>query len=190
MQTLDFSSCNKKAIWYNMQESPDFLMKAIMCGLDLYSSVTFSVTSFIVNGIEYIDIPYSSETLTKTNLNWVQADNNVVSGCTGTTTGWTYTNFVDFLNYVFDSVGLDYTAILSYKEINLDVPTSKSKNGFYITFPKNDVFALKTDSSAAFFFDLTYKNDGLYYLFIPFPYNYNFKDKDIDYDCEKNIVIE
>lgn len=180
VQDLDFSTCNKKATWYNMQESPDYMM-FIRC---LYGSTTivFTIDSFVINGIEQITTPLSASVNTLT-ANWIPANNNIVSACTGTTTGWTYTDFVDFLNETFWNLGVDYRAQISTVEVNV---VSHSNNGFYLIYPENDVFSLTTSSNSGTIIPLTYSNGA-----VNSSYNTYYKATDnVNYDCETNTITE
>jgi hypothetical protein len=96
-QTIDFSTCNRTARWYNMQESPEYLMGLMFGFYPGPQTIDFTIKSLMVNGTEYVATPLSASVNTMT-ANWVRADNNIVYNLTGSTTGWTYTDFVDFLN--------------------------------------------------------------------------------------------
>lgn len=185
-QTLDFNTCNKKARWYNMQESPEYLMR-LMCGI-YPGPTTFTITveSLIVNGKEYINTPLST-TINVNTANWVRANNDIVYNCTGSTTGWTYTDFVDILNYTFASNGLNYEARVSYEAIYL--PSCKSIAGFYIIYPENDTFSIRTSSNSGFPVPLTYYNDRLEGAYVTLGYFQTTTDY-FTYDCETNIITE
>lgn len=140
-ETVELSAC-----WYNMLESPDFLRNSFCGGFygPPITGLTFSGTSMIVNSTEYISTPYV-EDVTTSNINWVAANNNVMSGCTGPT-GYTYTNFVDFLNNMFSTLGLtNYSAQLSYTSVTANFP-SNSVAGFYIIHPSTDTFSMELNS--------------------------------------------
>jgi hypothetical protein len=186
-QTLDFSTCNRTARWYNMQESPEYLM-GLMCGVYPGSkTINFTIESFIVNGNEMVTTPLSASVNTMT-ANWKQANNNIIYSCTtGNATGWTYTDFVDFLNYTFNSYGLNYEARVSYKTI--DLSGSNSVAGFYIIYPENDMFSLSTKSDSGFPMPMTYTNEGLSSLFISLGY-YQTTLEYFNYDCETNTITE
>jgi hypothetical protein len=167
----DVVSCEKTAGWYNMQDSPEFLMNHFKCGpISAATDFNYIVQSFTINGAEYITTPLSGF-VTNATTNWVAADNLVVSACTGTTTGLTYTNFVDLLNNMFVSFGVDYRAEVSLVE---RTPIgNESGNGMYIISPTNDVFTITTTSDGPTPATLTYtKNyvfvenfDSTYYLY-------------------------
>lgn len=150
--------------WYNMQENPEAMM-LMECNIAGFTSTTVSINSLIVNGVEYISTPPTLYLDTNT-LNWIPANNSIISGCTlGGVTGWTYTNFVDFLNTTFSGAGLcGYSAEIALDAYNLPFPGNFNNNGFYLTYPMNDTFSISTSASAGSeFFDLTYtKNDLLY----------------------------
>ena len=184
-QTVAFNTCNNKSTWYNMQESPDYVM-GLSCGL--YpgpSTFTLYINSLTINGIQHITTP-KSILVDSVTANWVPANNNIVSGCTGTTTGWTYTDFVDFLNYTFVDLGVSYRAQISLVEVNLN---SSSNNGFYLIYPENDVFTLSTSSDSGNPIPLVYNNSSVNsggYTSLGY-----YKSTDnVNYDCETNIITE
>lgn len=185
-QTLDFSTCSKTARWYNMQESPEYLM-GLMCGVYPGSqTITLTIESLIVNGTEYVSTPLSATVNTNT-ANWVPAINNIVYNCTGSTTGWTYTNFVDFLNYAFNSNGLNYEARVSYQTINLS--GSNSVAGFYLIYPENDTFSISTTSDSGFSMPLIYTNNTIEYSYYLLGYYQTTTDY-FNYNCDTNTIIE
>jgi hypothetical protein len=205
----DDSFCDnlcRKAVWYNMPESPEIMMNLITCGVyPLYSSTSFTIESFIINtDNDLINIPLSSDTINNENIIWVPAQNEVISGCTlGNPTGWTYSNFVDFLNETFSSLGVSskYEARLSYKEIYSvtfnDGSTStippKSKNGFYLLFPENDTFELLVSCESQDSTVFKYTNDNLNFGFnaMMAPYSGSWGvNLAVDYDCKTNIIKE
>ena len=197
----------RKAVWYDMIESPEIMMNLVTCGLYLptYTSTTFSAQSFSVNGHDLLNTTFVSDEINQSNINWVAAQNEIISGCTlGNPTGWTYTNFVDFLNDMFMSLGLSaqYEARLSYKEINYSTladgtitnSAPKSKNGFYLIFPEDDTFELTIgcESQSSTLFIYTKNNlsfgpyDGLQQAYSgSWGVNTN-----VDYDCVKNVINE
>lgn len=156
----DVVSCEKTAGWYNMQDSPEFLMNHFKCGpISAATDFNYIIQSFMINGAEYITTPLSGF-VTNATTNWVAADNLVVSACTGTTTGLTYTNFVDLLNNMFVSFGVDYKAEVSLVE---RTPIgNESGNGMYLVFPTNDVFTITTTSDGPTPAILTYTNNNLF----------------------------
>lgn len=185
-KTLNFSTCNRTARWYNMIESPEYLM-GLMCGFYPGPPVfTLTIESLIVNGTEYINIPLSASINTNT-ANWVPANNNIVYNCTGSTTGWTYTDFVDFLNYTFNSNGLNYEARVSYETISIS--GSNSVAGFYIIYPENDEFSISTNSDSGFPMPMTYTNNGLESTYIGLGYYQTTLDY-FTYNCETNTITE
>lgn len=184
VQELNFSTCNKKATWYNMQESPDYMM-GLACGFYPGSkTVIFTINSFVINGLEQITTPLSASVNSAT-ANWVPANNNVVSACTGTTTGLTYTEFVDFLNTTFWNLGVNYRAVVSLVEVNLG---SNSNNGFYLIYPENDVFSLSTASNSGFPTSLVYSNGSIGGPLTGLGY-YKATDN-VNYNCETNTITE
>jgi hypothetical protein len=201
-----FCDTCKKAVWYNMPESPEIMMNLITCGVyPLYSSTSFTIESFIINtNNDLISIPLSSDTINNENIIWVPSQNEVISGCTlGNPTGWTYSNFVDFLNETFLSLGVSskYEARLSYKEIESvtfnDGSTStkppKSKNGFYLLFPENDTFELlvscETQDNTVFKYTNNNLNFGVNAMMVPYSGSWGV-NLAVDYDCKTNIIKE
>jgi hypothetical protein len=184
VQDLNFSTCNKKASWYNMQESPEYMM-GLSCGI--YpgpSTVIFTINSFVINGIEKITTPLSASVNSLT-ANWIPANNNVVSACTGTTTGLTYTDFVDFLNETFWNLGVNYRAQISTVEVNAGY---NSKSGFYLIYPENDVFYLNTSSNSGFpFLSLIYANSE---LLGPGASQYYKMTNNVTYYCDTDTIVE
>lgn len=202
----------RKAIWYSMPESPTIVMNIVECGLFPFTSTTFVIESFTVNnGNELVPIPLTSDTVNNDSVIWVEADNSVISACTlGNTTGWTYSNFVDFLNYTFISLGLTrYEARLSYIEIDSQTfsdgstvapPVQKNRAGFYILFPEDDTFELRVSCTSQLSGDqiYVYSNNNLYIDVIPygnvdlFPYaNSSFGvSTAVNYDCKTDTIIE
>jgi hypothetical protein len=185
-QTIEFNTCTRTARWYNMQESPEYLM-GLMCGIYPGSqTITLTIESLVVNGVEYVNTPLSGSVNVNT-ANWVSANNNIVYSCTGSTTGWTYTDFVDFLNYTFNSNGLNYEARVSYETINIS--GSNSVAGFYLIYPENDVFSISTNSDIGFPIPLTYTNNGLESVYIGYGY-YQSTLENFNYNCETNTITE
>jgi hypothetical protein len=183
-QTVEFNTCTRTARWYNMQESPEYLA-GVRCGVYPDSTtVIFTINSFVINGIQQITIPLSASVDTL-NANWIPANNNIVLPCTGTTTGWTYTDFVDFLNETFCNLGVDYRAQISTIEVDLD---SNSKSGFYLIYPENDVFYLNTSSNSGFpFLSLIYANSE---LLGPGAFQYYKMTNNVTYYCDTDTIVE
>jgi hypothetical protein len=185
-QTIDFSTCNRTARWYNMQESPEYLMGLMFGAYPGPQTIDFTIGSLMVHGTEYVTTPLSASVNTMT-ANWVRADNNIVYNLTGSTTGWTYTDFVDFLNYTFNSNSLNYEARVSYKTINIS--GSNSVAGFYIIYPENDTFSLSTTSNSGFPMPMTYTNNGLSSAYLSLGYYQTTTDY-FTYDCQTNTITE
>jgi hypothetical protein len=209
------NSC-RKAVWYSMPESPDFVMAIVDCGLLPYTSTTFVIESFSIStvnsGNELVSIPLTSDTVNNDSIIWVPANNNVLSGCTlSNPTGWTYTNFVDFLNNTFITLGLtQYEARLSYTEITSQTfsdgsvvgpPLEKGRSGFYLIFPENDTFELKIYCTSQVSGQQTfvYSNDNLYINIPSSGPNANLiayagstfgVNLAVDYDCKTNKINE
>ncbi|TXG81041.1 MAG: hypothetical protein E6R13_07080 [Spirochaetes bacterium] len=177
----------KLARFYNMIESPEYMNGLIECGLFGSPSVTFSATSFIVNGLEMLPSIQTVD-IDNTNINWISANNTIVSGCTlGAPTGITYTNFVDFVNDCFQLAGMtEYKAQIALNQ-NFSI-TSNYYTGFYLIFPNADDFELTFHFSSGFDITYTYKkndiisNIPLYYV--------GMTSVGFTYDCVNDIVIE
>ena len=179
-----------------MQESPEYIM-GLKCGA-YPETRPFKIimSSLTVNGIEHLSSPTYME-INAINVNWVRANNNIVYDCTlGNPTGWTYTNFVDFLNYTFSTCGLNYEARLSYETINV---RSNSVAGFYLIYPENDVFSIKTiseaDGGGTGLYRISYENGRLtfwedYSMASPTISYYQATNEYFNYDCETNTITE
>ena len=88
------------------------------------------------------------------------ASNSIQSGCTPTSPGMTYTNYVDFLNDIFVAHGLtDYKAQVSL--ISKSVVNSNSAAGFYIIRPSTDTFSINTVSNVGSAYQLSYHENDL-----------------------------
>lgn len=140
---------------YNQLENTGYLIYQLTpgCEGEEYNEFTFSATSLIVNGVEYITSPIVSQTIDVNTVNYVSANNSIVSGCTVGVdpTGVTYTNFVNFVNSIFVSFSLnDYSAQLSYVDFDVQVGIFENtrKDSFYIIYPENDTFLLRLRNSA------------------------------------------
>jgi len=182
-------SCTKNVRWYSMLDKPEDVMTELICSATT-SAITYTINSITINGVNIINTPISSTTVTDTNINWVEAQNDIISGCTlGNQTGYTYTNFVDFLNDTFDNLGLlEYRAIISLKE-NLDVSIScLGKNGFYITYPKTDIFSIDVESDFIGN-QITYSNN---FIFVENGFNEDYctTNKNINFNCSTGVIIE
>jgi hypothetical protein len=185
-QVVSFSTCNRTARWYNMQESPEYLMGLMFGFYPGSQTINFTIENLIVNGVEYVTTPLSASVNTMT-ANWVRANNNIVYNLTGSTTGWTYTDFVDFLNYTFNSNGLNYEARVSYETIYIS--GSNSVAGFYIIYPEGDTFSLSTTSDSGFPMPMTYTNNGLSSIYLGYGYYQTTTDY-FTYDCQTNTITE
>jgi hypothetical protein len=194
----------QKAVWYNMPESPEIMMNLVTCGAyPLYSSTSFTIESFIINNDnDLINIPLSSGTINNENIIWVPSANSVISGCTyGNPTGFTYSNFIDFLNESFTILGISdkYEARLSYKEFskvklnNGTFITPKSGNGFYLLFPEDDSFELLIGCESQDGDKFKYFKDNLMFGSNATinPYNLHWGvNVSVDYDCKTGILTE
>lgn len=190
--TLDgyfYAACCHKCCFFNMVESPEFINGVIECGIEPWlTGVTISIDSLIVNGTQQITTPVSID-IDDNSVNWVLADNNIVSGCTiGSVTGITYTNIVDMLNDTFTTLGLtEYSAQIALNQ-NAFV-SGNSYNGFYLMWPKNDTFEITIRSHHPTGYTLFYTNCGLHSEWSANGY-YQSTFDGFDYDCETNTVIE
>ena len=155
--TAQFEILNQKACWFTMPEKPEYIMGSFYqdlygaCGLNDYplKEVIFNVWDITINGVDLtLPAPPLSTTMTPDNINWVSATNNIVYRCTpGQVTGQTYTNYVDFLNSVFNTLGLNgYKAQVSLKQQKVGDNHYNEHNGFYIIYPSTDSFSIKTES--------------------------------------------
>lgn len=157
-----FTACR-----YNQLENTDFFFYQFICGFPEYTEFTFSATSLVVNGVEYITSPIVSPTIDVNTVNYVSANNSILSGCTDGVdpTGVTYTNFVNFVNSIFASFSLnDYSAQLSYVDFDAQVGIfeNTNKDSFYIIHPENDTFSLRLLNSTFFAGTyLEYSNNGI-----------------------------
>lgn len=175
-----FTACR-----YNQLENTGFLIYQFnpSCEGEEYTEVTFSATSLVINGLEYITSTIVSPTIDVNTVNYVSANNSIVSGCTlgVDPTGVTYTNFVDFVNSIFDNFSLDdYFAQLSYVDFNIQENTRK--DSFYIIYPENDIFLLRLYNSAlgpGVYIDYTNNGSSSNALVIP---NYW-----INFECGYNV---
>ena len=153
-----------EACWYTMVEKPEFVQGSLTCGVgyyDLIPSITFSIETFEVNGVELINSPLTgfSKTITSGTTHFISADNSLVSGCTTEiSVGYTYTDFVDFLNDTFTSLALDYKAQVSLIDKQFD--DKGFAGGFYIVRPVGSVFNFVATSDVNTDY-LEYSNNGL-----------------------------
>jgi hypothetical protein len=131
-KTLEFTTpVQYQACWYTLPDTTNWIEN----GFDPYSDVeiletgyTYTLYSMIVNSVEKVTGTKPSYDLIPSNYNPITIG-----------TGKTYTNFVDFLNGAFASVGLsNYKAQLS---LNLSKHTYKYY-GFYIIKPYGDTFTM------------------------------------------------
>jgi hypothetical protein len=189
--TLDsmFGFYNKTCAFYNMVESPEFINGLTECNLyPAYSATTISVNSFLINGVEQLTTPFTT-TINANTVNWVPANNTIVSGCTsGSVTGITYTNMVDMMNDMFTTLGLSgYSAQIALEQ-NTFV-TGNSQCGFYLMTPASDMFEINVTSSVSGGADITYTRNDIVALNMPGNY-YDMSYNGFEYDCLNNIAIE
>lgn len=153
------------ACWYSMQENPSYVHFGLVCDGSEFSSITFTLSSMVVNGEELVTSPYT-KTINSGTTNFVYANNTNLSGCTlGSPTGMTYTDFVDLLNEAFVGLGLpyyhaqlSYTNKVVYDAINQEVVNPA---GFYIIRPASDTFSIKTSSDIGSPINLIYSENAV-----------------------------
>ena len=163
--TLESSTPNLKACFYNMQEKTSWMIHTIHCAPE--RSTTFTIPSVVINGIELITYGKSpiSLVVSKSNLKIVTANNIiVVQDCNTydiTAEGVIYTNFVDLFNKMFTELNLtNYKAQIAYNQSI----TTPAPDGFYIIYPVNDTFSIKTTSNSPYNTgNLKYQNDSVTY---------------------------
>jgi len=157
---IDIPNTNKRACWYNLPATPDFMNTLVECGT---GANDFTITSLKINGLEKIQLPITAPTINvdASNINWTDSNNLVVSACTvGSTTGITYTNFVDMLNDTFTLLGLtDYRAQISHTQRIADNPNCDRYNGFYIVSPVGSQFEIIVEQPMEF--PVKYTNDSI-----------------------------
>ena len=156
--TAEYQILGQKACWFVMPERPEYVMADFyqdlygVCGLQpspIYDKITFNVWDITINNNPInIPAPPLSTTMTPSTIKWTAATNSLVYKCTpGQVTGLTYTNYVDFLNSVFTTLGLTgYKAQISRKAQKVGLGNYNENNGFYILYPENDTFTIKTES--------------------------------------------
>lgn len=125
------------------------------------SSTTFSVDSLIVNGVEYISSAYTY-TLDSSNVNWIPTTYTALTK-SSTIISQTYSNFADFLNYVFTDLGLTgYSAhTATNKVFNGTGNYFDRVEGFYLTYPCYDLFKIDQTSTAGTPLEYRYTQSGL-----------------------------
>ena len=135
----------------------------------------------IVNSIEYITGPPLTYNLNFVNFNAIPASNTTEEICGGVFSSYTYTNFVDFLNNTFTTLGLtNYTAQLSLVGRELGGST---KTGFYIIHPATDSFRFNI-SDELFPNEVTYTQNTI------IGYGGYYKMTCCDINLVGNVVIE
>jgi hypothetical protein len=176
------------AYYYNMVESPTWV-SGNFCGyLDSYSSIDLIINSIVVNGIEYINSPIGY-TLDSENLNLVIANNyeqqyTSLDGCVSLTSGFTYTNFVNFLNSTFSNLSVPVlSAQTSYVGKFLG---SNSSAGFYIIYPSNYTFTIQMTSNVGTPRTLDYTEIGIN----PIDINGYYKSTNVGITIVNGVVIE
>ena len=188
--TLDsmFDFYNKTCAFYNMVESPEFINGLTECNLyGSLSATTISVNSFLINGVEQLTTPFAT-TVDPNTVNWIPANNNIVSGCTsGSVTGITYTNMVDMMNDMFTTLGLSGYSTQIALDTNTFV-TGNSQCGFYLMAPVSDMFEINVTSSIGGGADITYTRNGI--IGTLFGQYYDMSASGFNYDCLNNVVIE
>jgi hypothetical protein len=155
------------AYFYNMVERPAFLSGSFCGYYDGADNVTLSISSINVNGTEYINSGDLTYVLNSGNTNFVSANNNEynftpANSCISEISGFTYTNFVEFLNTSFNSLSVpSLSAQTSYEGKDLPGQYARS-SGFYLIYTSSTQFSI-TMSSDAFAGGsfITYSQTGL-----------------------------
>jgi hypothetical protein len=190
---IDLPNTNKKACWYNLPATPDFMNTFIECNP---GSNNFTITSLKINGLEKIQLPLTAPTITvdSSNINWTYSNNLVISACTaGSTTGITYTNFVDMLNDTFALLSLtDYRAEISHTQRIPDGVNCDRYNGFYIVSPVGVPFEIIVEQPMEF--PIKYTNNSISTLL---PYETEFLEMywygmtcDVKYNAVTDTIYE
>lgn len=161
------------ANWYNMVESPNWVYNNLFNGCYTPIPITFTMSSLVVNGTEYLTSPTANTFDNLTIITQPSTSNVQYTDCPPTTviTGLTYSNFVDFINNVIQSYGITgITAQLSNKtiippQIN-PIPPYDGPNsfaGFYIVYGNGITFSIDIVSNIGTPYYLSYRQDGLYF---------------------------
>lgn len=178
-----------KTCLYTLHETPQWLLlEASFTG---YTGTTTIMNSLIVNDVEYITSGSEPvDIMTTGNTNWILANNNVVSG---TTTGLTYTNSVDFINNTLDSYGIiDFRAQISTANTTTSLAYGDEFAAFYIINSPNTTFSIDLYSPSAGW-TRRYTESNIYDVvginLVPNP-NYLPIDCVTNYPIVNSIVIE
>jgi hypothetical protein len=155
----EFNPSALTACRYNQPESARWLHFNFNCGFDELISTTIIISSFKVNGVEYVSGPSFSTTIDASNVNFVPAINNVATNCNlPYTTGRTYTNFYDLLNNVIGVLSIPNISVqLSYTQSNFI-----KEDTFYLIYQQGDTFDVTVSCSSNFPFIFHYTNTGVF----------------------------
>lgn len=189
------------ACLFEQIESPTFVYNNLVCGGGDQSYFNVTISSLIVNGIEYVTSPIVSETITSSNLNLITSNSIITSWC-GSAFENTYTNFVDFLNDTFTSFGLTgYTAqnsLYDYTFVNSG-RTSLCNGGFFLIHPDGDTFDIRLSGNFSVHDTVHYTETGIsiegYPIIYPMDLEYGVKSftcnlESINATLDGNTVIE
>jgi len=133
--TIDFEiPFELVACWYTLPDTVEWIQNGFIgYNSPILTGYTYSMDSMVVNGTEYV---------TGSTPTYDLIDSNFTTASTTSQVAVTYTNFVDFLNSAFATLGLiNYSAQLSISNPFFNNGTSIDKyNGFYIIRPIGDTF--------------------------------------------------
>ena len=123
-----YASVPLSACWYTLPDEYDSLYNGLLLGDYIYT-----ITSLIVDTTQLITGTTPTYDLSLSTLNSINIG-----------AGKTYSNFVDFLNEIFVSLGLvNYRAQLSVTNLNNNsLGGNPQYNGFYIIKPATDAFTI------------------------------------------------
>jgi hypothetical protein len=140
------------AYFYNMVERPSYLSGNFCGNYEAENSFTLSISSINVNGTEYINSGDLTYVLNSGNTNFVSANNNEyqfspANLCVTEISGFTYTNFVEFLNTSFNSLSVpSISAQTSYE--GKEFSGIYRSSGFYLIYPSSMQFSITMSSDA------------------------------------------
>jgi hypothetical protein len=200
-----------KACFYNFINGCQYLITQLYCK-NTPNSQTWKVYSLIYNGVTYISNTnvIASTKITNQNINFVTANNsNVITSCTSPypvlKQGVTYTNFVDFLNSVFQTVVIDIKAQIAYNQCGIDSSSNQityRPEGMYLIYPTTTspntttlttftIGVSSTDQNNVSTFNWEYKESGVVNIvgFNNTP-NYQFGQCTTGIDFNQTTVLE
>jgi hypothetical protein len=154
------------AYFYNMIERPSFLSGNFCGNYEAYNNLTLSISSINVNGTEYVNSGDLTYVLNSGNTNFVSANNNEyqfspANLCVTEVSGFTYTNFVEFLNTSFNSLSVpSLSAQTSYE--GKEFSGVYRSSGFYLIYTSSTQFSITMSSDALLpGYFITYSQTGL-----------------------------